>query len=956
MNDTLTRARAYLAKVPSAAEGGRNAATFEVTCRLVELFDLPEADLATVLLEWNGSANTPPLPEREVRDCLRSAQQRTAYQGNGSKPASTTKLADPPAAPLPTEEELAEARAVLLDNWQAAVEARKYLSARGIDPEVCGWGLGKLRRGEAATFGLPAGAEGIRFLVPVYDPVSGQLCDVRRRYAACLGGEVPDAEKVLPWAKGYGSAKPYGWQDLPAGPELVWCEGETDREALAAAGFDAVSHTCGAGSAGKVARELPAELVTGRRFVFLFDHDQAGQDGAQRAAETLASRGAVVRVAQWPATLPGGRETPQGYDACDWFVDGFDAAALREILEAAEVVEPTRGEAGRPKVVVSDRYFDQKIDEARAAVEAANDPPDLFVRSGHLVEVIADEHDWPTIRSVNVNALRDRMARSARMVKLTREARGEGWRETPTDPPKEVVASALARPERWQVPPLEAVVQVPTLRPDGSLLLAPGYDPPTRLFYVPPKGLHVPPIPDQPTQQQATEALARVLCLFEQFPFVDREADRAAILALLLTPVIRPAVEGSVPLCLIDAPQQGTGKSLLAEVASIIATGQATFASAPHRGEEPEWRKLLTTLLAAGNTIIGFDNVEDVLKSAELAKAITAPTWQDRILGGNEQTRVPVRVTWIATGNNLRVGGDIARRCYRIRIDAKTAEPWERKGFNIPNLRGYALDRRGELLANLLTIARAWYVTGQPEAPGLPQLGGFEEWRRIVGGMVAFAGMTGFLSNLHELYEEADPDAAAWRSFLEAWRAFYGDQPVTTKQLADVIDEANKGTGQQAVYEEDQSPRVTLAETVPGFLLSSDGRVNRRSMGKQLDKVAGRRYPPENIRVERAGRDAAAKVVRWQVVSDAPESKPRNENQPAERVGGGPAGSAGFSQVNARDNEKDRESDAYGGGMAETPETRHHPNKAALQTDLDSGVSEPGIADNDEDCLHSWDG
>src|SRR5262249_10461123 len=60
---------------------------------------------------------------------------------------------------------------------------------------------------------------------------------------------------------------------------------------------------------------------------------------------------------------------------------------------------------------------------------------------------------------------------------------------------------------------------------------------------------------------------------FDDFPFVD-QASRANLLALVLTSIIRPAIAGCVPLALIDAPQAGTGKGLLAKVVALIATGQ----------------------------------------------------------------------------------------------------------------------------------------------------------------------------------------------------------------------------------------------------------------------------------------------------------------------------------------------------------------------------------------------
>ncbi len=56
------------------------------------------------------------------------------------------------------------------------------------------------------------------------------------------------------------------------------------------------------------------------------------------------------------------------------------------------------------------------------------------------------------------------------------------------------------------------------------------------------------------------------------------------------------------------------------------------------------------------------DNVSGSLGSPTLDRALTAETWRDRLLGGNEQVSVPLEVTWLATGNNLRLTGDTPRR------------------------------------------------------------------------------------------------------------------------------------------------------------------------------------------------------------------------------------------------------------------------------------------------------
>ena len=121
---------------------------------------------------------------------------------------------------------------------------------------------------------------------------------------------------------------------------------------------------------------------------------------------------------------------------------------------------------------------------------------------------------------------------------------------------------------------------------------------------------------------------------------------------------------------------------------------------------------------------------------------------------------------FIATGNNIILGGDLPRRCYWIRLDAQQSEPWRNRHFRHPDLRGWVQESRGRLLGAILTLARAWFLAGSP-LPSTAILGSFEEWcRGSSESILEFAGITGFLGNLDELYRQSDPTLAAREAFL----------------------------------------------------------------------------------------------------------------------------------------------------------------------------------------------
>jgi hypothetical protein len=336
--------------------------------------------------------------------------------------------------------------------------------------------------------------------------------------------------------------------------------------------------------------------------------------------------------------------------------------------------------------------------------------------------------------------------------------------------------------------------------------------------------------------------------LLGDFPFVD-SASRANALALLLTFVLRPAILGPVPLAIIDKPGPGTGASLLAEAVSTIATGRpAAMMTVPR--EEDEWRKKITAALLAGATAITIDNVVYSLASVHLAAALTSRTWEDRILGRSELARLPQRATWMATGNNLKLSGDMPRRCYWIRLDAKIARPWERpaRTFRHPDLLKWTRRYRGNLIAAVLTLVRAWFAAGRPKG-AVPTMGGFEDWTRVVGGVLAFAGMQGFLENRQALYEQLDEEGPAWEAFLNAWYRKYCSRGITVADLT-IAMRANGSRLRRFLPSE-------LADALEGA-----GSFEKR-LGKALASRADRIHG--DFRLERAGTNPHDKVTRWKV-------------------------------------------------------------------------------------------
>src|SRR5262249_653757 len=135
----------------------------------------------------------------------------------------------------------------------------------------------------------------------------------------------------------------------------------------------------------------------------------------------------------------------------------------------------------------------------------------LYQRGGLLVRVVRDASPAakgvrrpfsPRIDPLPAPLLRERLAANARWVALhqTRAA----IQDKPARPPGWCVAAVHARAGWPGIRHLEAVLDYPVLRPDGTILSRPGYDPDTGLLLEPFGDL--PQLPVRPTKDDAIAA------------------------------------------------------------------------------------------------------------------------------------------------------------------------------------------------------------------------------------------------------------------------------------------------------------------------------------------------------------------------------------------------------------------------------------------------------------------
>jgi hypothetical protein len=361
---------------------------------------------------------------------------------------------------------------------------------------------------------------------------------------------------------------------------------------------------------------------------------------------------------------------------------------------------------------------------------------------------------------IEANYMRDLLCRCADWVKFNVRKN----ENVPTDPPFDVAQVILHRYGEWQFPSVAGVMTTPTMRPDGSLLLTEGYDSATRLILMHPP--EMPPIPESPTYEDGCRTLALLDGLLKEFPFADA-ASRSVALSALITPVVRGAF-AVTPMHVMSAPSPGSGKSFLLDIAAAIALGQPCPVMSAGENEA-ETEKRLGAALLAGQPIISIDNLNGDLGGDALCQIIERPVVEIRVLGKSERVRIEARSSLFATGNNIRMVGDMVRRVLRCRLDSNLERP-ELRQFGSNPVKAVLSDR-GRYIAAALTVVRAYVIAGKPGQA--PRLASFEGWSDTVRSALIWLGKHDPVETMKAAREE-DPQLQTMSAVFSALRDAIG--------------------------------------------------------------------------------------------------------------------------------------------------------------------------------------
>lgn len=608
-------------------------------------------------------------------------------------------------------------------------------------------------------------------------------------------------------------------------------EGEADVDNLRALGLTVTSNV---GGAGKWRKEY-AKYFKGRKVCIIPDNDPPrtiGKDGKPK--EGFAGQKHAVKIydsireaAECAIILALPDLSVKG-DTSDWLrAGGTRADLLRMTDDLAKLpVEQFAARVSKYSRLVADPDFDGdpagalredpqisqdqiQIDHglinklhiltelAWAALLAANKPPKYFRRGSTLVKV-AQENDSVALKELTPDRMRCELDLVA------------DWRKRGADhkPPKDVVANVLVWPDQ-PLPALNSIVEVPIFSPNGILQTEPGYHPDCKAYYHPPRHIKCRSVLQTPSDDQLKWAVNLIEEMVCDFPFAS-DADKAHAIALMLLPFCREMIDGPTPLHLFEASKERTGKSKLVNNLLFISLGKRITRMNDAGKNQEEWAKEITSALREDNMAVFIDNINYRLDSGKLAKALTEPEWNGRILGRSDLVKIPIRCVWAATGNNMSTSGEIAGRIVRCRLVADVESPELRTGFKHPDLELWVVEQRENLIYACHILVQNWIAKGKPK-PRVKSFSSYGDWTCAMGGILENAGVSGFLANFAESSDELNADKVVWRTFFGLWWDRFNGRAMKPSEL------------------------VFLADSIDGFPLTGDtDRAKATALGKKL--------------------------------------------------------------------------------------------------------------------------
>lgn len=522
-----------------------------------------------------------------------------------------------------------------------------------------------------------------------------------------------------------------------------------------------------------------------------------------------------------------------------------DLEDMDELRPRPELV----GDDKRPPLYVTADLFSQ-MEQAKGLMPIVNTGPSaMFERSGEIVKIISSTGAMgnTTLKNIGVASLRGEMACKMRFMRTVEGKDGE-TKNVSTLPPEPLIKCIHGSPTEYGMKPLKGLVAYPVIRSDGTINSNPGYDEETCTFYAPGKS-PMPPVSEYPTPLEIDRAKRLILDdVYGEFNFrmdgtgwngqpVSASLCHAVCLALQHCMISQMSQTALRPPFLGQAGSPGSGKSLVVRSGIIVATGLLPDEMGTCRSDnEEEWTKQISRCLRSSPPAVIIDNVRGAqLNSASIDKLFTAPIFSARGMHSLDSVILDNNKIWAATSNNAIFIEDTARRFVYINLDNPKSK--SDKSYSKENLLDWCLDNAGDLAWAVRTIIRGWVVAGRPKwrslrpegsvNDGAPRAGmpSYETWASVMGGLMDWLGIEGFLTNYKESSAAANVSGGDEDEFFLAMAKQFGEEKFFPIQCRDLLE-----------YTTEHGPAYRLADAIripPGGTLKD--RSTTMLIGKWLE-------------------------------------------------------------------------------------------------------------------------
>jgi hypothetical protein len=252
------------------------------------------------------------------------------------------------------------------------------------------------------------------------------------------------------------------------------------------------------------------------------------------------------------------------------------------------------------------------------------------------------------------------------------------------------------------------------------------------------------PVPDDAAKAQelAHRFAQELLTQYGDYRF-ESEVDRVVALSARLGILVRKDLD-IAPAYLLVGPERGTGKTTLAAIDHVIATGHDIAVARLEEDEEKAKQTLFAAFVSSPAAVL-FDNLpaDSSFSSTVLAAALTKGYVEARLFHTQHTGRATTNLSIYFTGNAVILDEDLQARTLEVRFSPERPKRWTH-----PDWLAHARATREETRTKLQYLQRAHAIHGRATRGVYVR---FEAWGRRVRDPLIWAGLPDVGKRLQDL-------------------------------------------------------------------------------------------------------------------------------------------------------------------------------------------------------------